>query len=302
MDKDTENIRYIIIPLRLIKDLIMKDDVIYKMLCLGIYRFSKTLKVDTDSAIKEAVYCFYHKKNSLSAPLLLVVSENSDEYYRGYGSEEYAEADKDLIRPVLEEKPELEAHIMEWYRVRQVLKLFKIDVPFRDILRFVEDNREELEAEGVPNICVNIKFITNRTKDAKEGKLTANQRAALAMYFGMLSIIGTKKYAATTADTIICRMFGAKNKEELSVFCEDEAFQKIYKTYSTRRKYYTLLEDLKASGLITHYSRLKRTYISVKIKSPDALVKAIKKDDKASRIKEINEATKAATEKYFGKK
>ena len=188
------------------------------------------------------------------------------------------------------------------------MKLLNINVPFRDVLYYANEERETIEAEGMPTICINTEFILNRIKDVdsdkqtKGKKLNAKKRAMLAMYFGMLSIIGNKRYAATTSDFILCRMFGAKNEEELSTFREDEEFDKLYQTYATRRKYEGYMEELVAKKMITYLPYGKRSYISVKLKSDDALAEAIYKDSKATRRKEQRESQKAAIAKYLSKK
>lgn len=278
----------------------MKEEVIYNILCIGIFRFAYSIRIQEESAIKEAVYCFHHERDKLSARLLSAVANYTDDYYRGYGGIGYAENEMDALRPVFEDE-DLKLHLTEWYRIRQVLKLLDIDIPFNDIILCADKSKHILTEEGNPSICVNTNFIKNKLDDAKVGNLPARKRALLSMYLGILSLIGNKEYAATSSEAIISRMFGAKNKEQLSMYCEDEEFRKVYEQYSTRRKYYSLITELEEKGMIVRYSYNRTTFISVKL-DLDSLVKAIQKDSKSYRLKELKEAKRAVTEKYFGKR
>lgn len=129
--------------------------------------------------------------------------------------------------------------------------------------------------------------------------IRSDERALWAMYMGILSIIGNKEFAQTTSSMIKCRMFGAKNKEELSVLLQDKSLKTAYEKYTTKYRYNKLLNIIQDRNMITEIALHRRTYVSVKLKNADALIDAILSKEKEVKQKKLrDEAKKKALIRY----
>ena len=119
------------------------------------------------------------------------------------------------------------------------------------------------------------------------------------MYMGILSIIGNKEFAQTTLSMIKCRMFGARNTEELNVLLKDKSLKKAYEKYTTKYRYNKLLNIIQDRNMITEIALHRRTYVSAKLKNADALIDAILAKEKEVKQKKLrDEAKKKALRRY----
>lgn len=90
----------------------------------------------------------------------------------------------------------------------------------------------------------------------------------LSMYAAIRSIVGRKPVAATTRSFLHSRMFGAKNAAELETMCRDTKLKEHVKEWEPtkhRRKFASLLDDLRGRHLINYWGDIKtrRVYVSL---------------------------------------
>ena len=96
----------------------------------------------------------------------------------------------------------------------------------------------------------------------------AREMALLAMYAAIRSIVGRKPVAATTRAFIHSRMFGARNATELEALTQDPKLNECIKEWEPtkhRRKFASLLDDLRGRHLVNYWGDVKtrRVYVSL---------------------------------------
>lgn len=202
----------------------MDENKLTDILFLGLYRYSRAIEVEISDAISEAK----HYRYCLGGDYL---SDTTKEMLDQF---EYEEG-TDSIVEFLERNPDYYKPLEEWYRMYRVCKSFGISVDYRAVLQCVEQNREIYDSIGSPTFCVNAAMMIDRTIDKYNS--TPGTRAKLAMYLGILSIVGENNYFKSSSMMIKCRMLGCKNKRELDEALKEPNFKEAYDTYTTRRKY-----------------------------------------------------------------
>lgn len=120
---------------------------------------------------------------------------------------------------------------------------------------------------------------------------TDYEKALFAMYAGIRSIIGNKDFAETTGSMIKCRMFGAKNQDELEFILKDKKVTAAYKQYTTDYHYKKMLKELVARGfLMSEIGYNKRTFVSCKLDMKgleDAIVNHIQNKNLNHKVKQV---------------
>lgn len=286
MGKNKENKGYIIVSLKAIKYLIMDENKLTDILFLGLYRYSRAIEVDISDAISKAHHDYYHLCSGY-------LPDTTKEMFNQF---EY-DIDNDEIIDFLERNPEYYEPLVEWYRMYKVCKSFNISVDYRAVLQCVERNKDIYNSIGSPTFCVNAAMMIDRTIDKYNS--TPDTRAKLAMYLGILTIVGENDYFKSSSGMVKCRMFGCKNKAELNEALKEPDFKEAYETYTTRRRYDRYLRELQEDGVISEFGYCKNTYLSVKL-NLDELAKRIAMEIKK---KESNPDKKAKAEllhKYLG--
>ena len=218
---------FFLIPLPLLRNLVLEHNTFYEMFHIGIYSSAMCININEQMMFKEFCYCIYSDIKSIPAPLYKEYETMKDfpyeTKYQAYnitGKFSPVQA-VDYLIDYSEKHPNFIRELKKWYRVRQMYDL--ADFRKTTVLRTLSEveritNVYELDEFTEPiYILINVKVMRNLF--TSRSRLSADDRAMWAMYLGIISIIGKKDYVQTTSDLIKCRMFGARNKEDLlSIF------------------------------------------------------------------------------------
>lgn len=286
MGKSKANKGYIIVSLKALKYLIMDGNKLTDILFLGLYRYSRAIEVEASDAISEA-YRYYHCQGGEH------LSDTTKEMLSQF---ELMEDKEECVMEFLERNPDYYEPLEEWYRVYMVCKSFGVSVDYRAVLRCVERNRNIYDSIGSPTFCVNAAMMIDRTIDKYNS--TPDTRAKLAMYLGILSIVGERNYFKSSSAMVKCRMFGCKDKAELEEALKEPDFKEAYDKYTTRRKYDRYLTELKLDGAIKEVGFGQSTYLSVKL-SLEELYKAIAEERNKKSKEGLIQTNKALKTKYL---
>ncbi|MDL2291793.1 hypothetical protein LJB80_01420 [Bacteroides sp. OttesenSCG-928-F21] len=291
---------YILIPLPVLRDLIVEKATIKRMLDFGIYFTAKKIDASVRDAYSEFTYCLRTDPEEITDELL----EQYEEAEKSSCKTDHKETPKwieqtELLEELCDCSLFFPDRLMEWCKVRITYKMLQLDTStVKYTISEVERHSSKYNLDNCPFILVNRKVMMNLYE--KCDNMKSDTRAMWAMYFGILSIIGKKEYAQTTSSMIKCRMFGAKNKEELNSFLKNPALKSAYNKYTSKYQYNKLLNAIQDRNLITEIGLNRRTYVSYKLKSIDELVDAIsaRVNGVKQRIRR-NEAKAKAKERFM---
>lgn len=119
------------------------------------------------------------------------------------------------------------------------------------------------QKDNEPLIMASVDFLLYARDELKPNE---QQRMALAMLFGLKSIIGMRrKWAATTQDMIKARMFGYLTKDKKGFRYESKQLKDMWAKWTTRRRYESLVRWLQEARLLRCYvgTTYRRTIVSI---------------------------------------
>lgn len=273
--EETTKRSFLLIPLILIQGMISSPEILEDMLAAGLYLLAKKRHPDPGN------YIWHFSKDFLDCPHLVAdlvakwrdeLEELSKHIY--FPSTRWL--DEDDLKRYIKTHPALGEDIRDFYSMYQTLSEMSgnYDIPYwkmaeRGRFLYLQHNKFEDEpffAVGWSNF---MKLYLARNRSTEE------YRAQQAMYFGMLSIIGTKPMAATSSDAIKSRMFGAKNKDVLELILSDPETRKSYDYWTTRRRYEHLLCQVEEWHKVMSQGYGRSTYISFSYDTNTRFVNAI---------------------------
>lgn len=302
----TKTNSFIFLPLPVLKDLLLYSKTINYLYDLGIYFSSKRIEIKQNAALTDFMYCVYRHKELLPKDLYDECINIKD---FPYDDKKYAFT-YDGFDPFYEiayleihgkKFPDFLDRIMEWHRVRQMYHLLNLKIEtslqtLQNAKTLIEHYK--LKTSSMVYILVNGEVMLNLYKQAP--KMTVDERAVWAMYFGIISILGQKDYVQTTSDLIKCRMFGAKNKEELEeVFRGNLQRKKLYNKFTSKYQYNKILNIIQDRGMIRELAHKRRTYLSFKARNVTELMNMIIEKEQNSKRKVRDEEKKKAQEMYY---
>lgn len=290
-----ENFKYILFPLPLIQEIFKKPKNGFSdIFDIGIYRVSQTLQINEYNALKQVVYCYY--RGGLTSSLeqrfrQLEFDEiffRDDDYNDFDGYEFMPDENIESIYEYCKENPDFQKEIEEFHRLRQVKDVLEMTFDISSILNTYKTYY--IAYNGFDNQpLVSIK--KNMVFDFYENSKTDYEKALFAVYAGIRSIIGNKDFAETTGSMIKCRMFGAKNQDELEFILKDKKVTAAYNKYTTDYHYKRMLKELVARGfLMSEIGYNRRTYVSCKLDMKgleDAIVDHIQNKSLTFKVKQI---------------
>ena len=300
-NKYMNNISFIKVPIPLLRHLITDRDVITEIRAMGIMTSANSLEIDSEKVLKKFVYEIYNGFDWLPYDLqdyYDLMDFPYSGFYRGFTGDKEplftCELELEYLTSFCDEHPDFLKAVTEWYRIHQMSKLLGCcysDV--NEIIKLSKGCQSKYDLNNAPDSALNWKVMTNITNDIKSS--TADERAALAMYLGILSILGNKEYVVTTSDMIKCRMFGAKNQEELQDLLNDESFKKTYDHFTSKRRYEKYRDNVLNDFGIVKVTLKRKLYLSVRKKTEKSLIDAIiadeaKKDNRTERKKREKDA------------
>lgn len=279
--KKSSDFKYILLPLPVIQEVFKKPKTgINKMFSVGIYRVAQTLDIDNGNALRQLIYYYFRHPGELPRPLYLkingLVNDETlpfyDDYsgFDGYGDfnpeEEVIALEKYVKTDVL-----LLDQIKEFYRLRQVKTVLNMRFGMDHIIKDYKELQSAYNGfTGVPLISLKTDLMFEYLNKEKSDF----QKTVFAMYAGIRSVLGNKDFVGTTREMIICRMFGAVNKEKLKPILKDKKVKAAYDKYSTRHQFEKLLNYLLSHKFISAKIGYKRrTYLSCTLSYQDLAIR-----------------------------
>ena len=282
--KNVEAVRYVRIPVCLIRQLVMLEYSVDHLVSFCVYEAAmdifKTMSIANNEAFqKDLIYNFYKRNGALTDELVGCLDDlqdadliSFDECYKGNTTEGEFQPDQEIEDLTYflagNEDDRLDFtkdHFLEianeWCRIRAVLLKFQLSGNVENIIR--KHNEMQRLVKGNAFAPVGIVFLLNYLNNTK----TEKDRIKLALFLGIKSIIGMgKKYAFTTLSLIKCRMFGFTSPKELEKALglkKNQKLKELYEHYTTYRQFEKLRNDLVESGLVKVWTGYgKRTIIA----------------------------------------
>ncbi len=280
-----EAVRYVRIPVSLIRQLVMPEYSVYHLVDYGIYEAAKDIFepmniLNNDAFQKDLIYNFYRTEGSLTDELINCLDElaennilSVDEYYRGHtiDGEFDPTIEMDCLNDYLSGKVDSEslsftreyftAIANEYCRIRAVLHRFGLSGNVGNIIK--RHNELLRLVEGNAFAPVGIGFLIDYLSKANSEK----DRMRLALLMGILSILGlSKRFSFTSLSLIKCRMFGFSSPKELEkalALKKNQKLKELYYYYTSHRQFDKLRNDLLNSGLVKVWTGYgKRTIIA----------------------------------------
>lgn len=257
------------IPVPMIKEVITHCNGIDIILRYGLYHSAMLQKVDSELIVplRQLLYCYYRDEDALT-PFLknqlddLVEEEELciDEDYHGfYDKEFFPEEEINTLYAICEENEDFKDKIYEWYKTYQFYQLANLVLSGKSIDETISVASKYGEYDGEPYARIGLRFLI----DLNKRFTTEKDRVRVAMLLSICSIVGTKKFAATTKKHIIFRMFGAKNSTELEKNLSNKSLNSCYHKYTTRKVFEKLRDELLMKNMLKCYhGHAGRLYVS----------------------------------------
>lgn len=251
--------KFIMIPIPMAANLLTSksyDDLIG----YGIYHSALKQKADMNKAFLHLVYCYLNREDLLSPSLVSRLDSLApnvwlpDVDHKGFdvnGTFDPRTEVKDLMKYAQDNKDFLMA-VTEWYLVSNFLSLSERKYSGHDIDTVIATGKKYPAYEKAPYAMIGLDMLIRyKTRHSRE-----RDRVRFVMLMAISSIVGRKKFAATTKGQIAKRMFG----EEAA---QDDGLKEMYDRYTTRYIFDSLKNELLAMGLIKCYhGRTNRIYVS----------------------------------------
>lgn len=293
---------FILVPLPLLDKLIIEADTFYGMFYAGIYYTSQKISVKLIDAYKDFIYYAQNDFfNQIPVEFHLDIEYKfGDLHFLISKRKEYTlEKNIELLNLFSRKRSTFNQSIIEWQQIRVALNMLGLNMFNAPLL--IKDYQSYLsnyEIHNCPFILINAQVMYNICCSC--GNIKSEERAMWAMYFGIVSIIGNKTFAQTTSEMIKCRMFGAKNKEELKQVLTNKTIKKAYNTYTTKHLYNKLLNKIQDKKMLIELGLNRRTYVSTKLKTVNDLADEIAAKELEIKEKEIRDKAKnVARQRYF---
>ncbi|WP_106832240.1 hypothetical protein [Parabacteroides pacaensis] len=290
-----ESFKYILFPLPLIQEIFKKPKNGFSdIFDIGIYRVSQTLQINEYNALKQVLYCYYRGGLTKSLEKKFHQLEFDEVFFRDddyNGFNDYEFVPDEAIESIYEyckENPDFQKEIEEFHRLRQVKDVLEITFNISSIINTYKTYNIAYNGfNNQPLVSIKKDMMFDFYKNSK----TDYEKALFAMYAGIRSIIGNKDFAETTGSMIKCRMFGAKNQDELEFILKDKKVTTAYKRYTTDYHYKKMLKELVARGfLMSEIGYNKRTFVSCKLDMKgleDAIVNHIQNKSLNYKVKQV---------------
>lgn len=317
-----EEINYINFPLPMIRRFFTEPGkAAAEIIDYGIYRAAMGQRISAPEApFRQLTYEFirqgmdmplddsYRVPESISGKLIDMTEDvgylgNLD--YGGFSPEsdfEQFDCDDDirLLMDYADKDEDFAEEVEEWYRLRQVQNVVGVSFDVSEHSQIKETyQRIEGGFKGETQVPVSCK--TSILLDRQDAPGTEHERARLCIYLGIRSLIGRQEIAITTSDAIKCRMFGAKNKEELQGVLKDKKLAGIYDKWCTRYQYDNLMYELRAAGMVNKLSYGRNTIVTCSLQDDDefreAIVNRLNSASDAENRRKLREREKANRDK-----
>ena len=242
-----EKYKYLHVPIQLIRGFVTDTEQTIKNIArYGALTYSQTDKVNDlgdDYFFGQFIYLLNNEPDNVPGGLINQMS-GFDTDRNGFGKDgewEPAEAVENL-KDYLSDDAELKDEILDFCKFRFAYNFYYLAGSVADAYVWAKDTEKAIP-KGTSSVMIN----NNSLMDFTWQKKTEKEKMKYAVYVGICSIIGKKKYYHTTKDLIFARALGYHSAAEVT----DD---KLWEKYNTRRRIITFLEQLENEKKVVFYT------------------------------------------------
>lgn len=242
-----EKYKYYHVPIQLIRGFVTDtEQTITNIARYGALTYSQTDKVTDlgdDYFFEQFIYLLKNEPDNVPSGLINQMS-GFDTDRNGFnvdGEWMPAEAVENL-KDYLSDNAELKEEILNFCKYRSAYNFYYLSGSVADAYEWAKDTEKAIP-KGTSTVMIN----NNSLVDFLWKKKTEKEKMRHAVYMGICSIVGKKKYSKTNRDLIFARALGYHSVAEVT---DDELWEK----YNTRRRIITFLEQLEKEKKVVFYT------------------------------------------------
>lgn len=151
------------------------------------------------------------------------------------------------LQDYAETTTELCNNLLEWYAVRMECNRFGIMMDDVDTYRNIFWGWNKSDPDVTIFASVRVAVIQRYLRRADKADIPMQERAQMACYLALKSIIGREAYTCASQDFILARMLGCRDMLAAADFLRNtpkEELRQMYEKYSLREQFNKLLQDL----------------------------------------------------------
>jgi hypothetical protein len=239
--------KYFFVPISLIRGFVTEtEQTITNIARYGALTFSRTDKVtdlSDDYFFEQFIYLLRNEPDNVPSDLTNQMRD-FDTDRNGFnvdGEWESAEAVEEL-KDYLTDDAELKDEILDFCKYRSAYNFYYLSGSVADAYEWAKEIEKTIPAK-TSTVMIN----NNSLMDFIWKKKTEKEKMRYAVYMGICSIVGEKKYSKTNRDLIFARALGYHSVAEVT----DD---KLWEKYNTRRRIITFLERLELENKIVFYT------------------------------------------------
>jgi hypothetical protein len=239
--------KYFFVPISLIRGFVTEtEQTITNIARYGALTFSRTDKVtdlSDDYFFEQFIYLLRNEPDNVPSDLTNQMRD-FDTDRNGFnvdGEWEPAEAVEEL-KDYLSDDAELKDEILDFCKYRSAYNFYYLSGSVADAYEWAKEIEKTIPAK-TSTVMIN----NNSLMDFIWKKKTEKEKMRYAVYMGICSIVGEKKYSKTNRDLIFARALGYHSVAEVT----DD---KLWEKYNTRRRIITFLERLELENKIVFYT------------------------------------------------
>lgn len=242
-----EKYKYYHVPISLLRGFVKEtEQTITNIARYGALTFSRTNKVTDlgdDYFFEQFIYLLNNEPDNVPSGLINQMS-GFDTDRNGFnvdGEWEPAEAVENL-KDYLSDNAELKDEILDFCKYRCAYNFYYLSGSVVDAYEWAKEIEKTIPAK-TSTVMVNESSLMEFTWQKK----TEKEKMKHAVYMGICSIVGEKKYSKTNRDLIFARALGYHSVAEIT---DDMLWMK----YNTRRRIITFLEQLENDKKVVFYT------------------------------------------------
>lgn len=242
-----EKYKYYHVPIQLIRGFVTDtEQTIKNIVRYGALTFSRINKVNDlgeDYFFEQFIYLLNNEPDNVPSDLTNQMS-GFDTDRNGFGKDgewEPAEAVENL-KDYLSDDAELKEEILDFCKYRFSYNFYYLGGSVADAYVWAKDTEKT-----IPSKTSTVMINKNSLMDFIWKKKTEKEKMRYAVYMGICSIVGEKKFSKTNKDLIFARALGYHSVAEIT---DDMLWEK----YNTRRRIITFLEQLENEKKVVFYT------------------------------------------------
>lgn len=250
-----EKYKYSHVPTQMIRNFVTDtEQTITNIVNYGALTFSKTNKVDEqgdDYFFGQFIYMYHNDPANLPDDLFSQMDdyENDGDYMvdrNGFDKEgEFDSASAvEELRLILKDDDELRDEILQFCKFRFAHDFYNLTSNLVEAYKWAKSVEKTIPAK-TSTVMIN----TSSMFDFLINKKTEKEKMRFAVYMGVCSIMGEKKYMKTNKDLIFARALGYHSVAEITA-----ASPELWQKYNSRRRIITFLEKLETEKKIVFYT------------------------------------------------